>query len=458
MSYPYQHNPGSYPPQNVYNQHQGPYAVPPSPAADDYQPDQHYPPYSSTDFISPERDGGGIAGGRQPATYPPMSIGADGLDAESVKYGAGAFEKSHLPVTRGSIAAQMAAEGQIPKKEGLRMWRKDEHAGALTRGGRARCCGRVLCCTIILVILIIVGIVRPPDVSFNGIEAPSSGSEVSVTTGGFDLNVRLNVSIPLLSLCPRIVLLLIECRVRADRRHQPELSVSSSSVASPRWLSTGIPNSGSLAVFGANFDRIDATAYYPTKPNTAVGGGSLSNVDIKKYSNTTIHFPFAINYTTSYDSDLSVLKDIATKCGFLGNSPSDLTVNYKVQTKVKVIAVKISPTSLCVRRSVFLSRQAVDERLTFSSSASFACPLSESDLSSFLGSSSLSSLLGGSSSRLRERSARPSQHGIASDVEAWQVGHAAKRALAVVVKRGMEVAGKEWNAGRRYRIGTVRPN
>ncbi|GAA5930806.1 hypothetical protein JCM1841_000191 [Sporobolomyces salmonicolor] len=420
MSYPYQHNPGSYPPQNVYNQHQGPYAVPPSPAADDYQPDQHYPPYSSTDFISPERDGGGIAGGRQPATYPPMSIGADGLDAESVKYGAGAFEKSHLPVTRGSIAAQMAAEGQIPKKEGLRMWRKDEHAGALTRGGRARCCGRVLCCTIILVILIIVGIVaaffrefsfisrsrlnggtddaqspppvwvRPPDVSFNGIEAPSSGSEVSVTTGGFDLNVRLNIG-----------------------------------VINPNF-------------FGANFDRIDATAYYPTKPNTAVGGGSLSNVDIKKYSNTTIHFPFAINYTTSYDSDLSVLKDIATKCGFLGNSPSDLTVNYKVQTKVKVIAVKISPT--------------------FSSSASFACPLSESDLSSFLGSSSLSSLLGGSSSRLRERSARPSQHGIASDVEAWQVGHAAKRALAVVVKRGMEVAGKEWNAGRRYRIGTVRPN
>ncbi|GAA5868279.1 hypothetical protein JCM1840_005623 [Sporobolomyces johnsonii] len=395
MSYPYQHNPGSYPSQNLYNQHQGPYAAPPSPAADDYQPDQHYPPYSSTDFISPERDGGGIAGGRQPATYPPT--GAETIDTESVKYGPGAFEKSNLPVTRGSIAAQMAAEGQIPKKEGLRMWRKDEHAGALTRGGRARCCGRVLCCTIILVILIIVGIVaafflwvRPPDVSFNGIEAPSSGSEVSITSGGFDLNVRLNIG-----------------------------------VINPNF-------------FGANFDQIDATAYYPTKPDTAVGGGSLSNVDIKKYSNTTIHFPFAINYTTAYDPDLSVLKDIATKCGFLGNSSSDLTVNYKVQTTVKVIAVKISPT--------------------FSSTASFACPLSESDLSSFLGSSSLSSLLGGSSSRLRERSADPSPNRILSDVEARQVGYAAKRALAAVVKRGMEVAGQEWNAGRRYRIGTLRPN
>lgn len=57
------------------------------------------------------------------------------------------------------------------------MFRKDEHAGALTRGGRARCCGRVLCCSIILIILILVGIVaaffrtsssssRPPFVPF----------------------------------------------------------------------------------------------------------------------------------------------------------------------------------------------------------------------------------------------------------------------------------------------------
>lgn len=69
------------------------------------------------------------------------------------------YEKAVNPVTRGSIAAQMAAEGQIPKKEGLRMWRSDEHAGALMKGGRLRCCGRVCCCSIILVILILVSIV-----------------------------------------------------------------------------------------------------------------------------------------------------------------------------------------------------------------------------------------------------------------------------------------------------------
>ena len=130
------------------------------------QPD--YPPYTSSDFVSPHRDGVGLPGGRN-NQYPPQLNDYSTDDLESIKGGypspgagggiGSAVDKNGIPVTRGSIAAQMAAEGQIPKKEGLRMYRKDEHAGALTRGGRARCCGRVLCCTIMLVILILVGIV-----------------------------------------------------------------------------------------------------------------------------------------------------------------------------------------------------------------------------------------------------------------------------------------------------------
>jgi len=73
--------------------------------------------------------------------------------------------------------------------------------------------------------------------------------------------------------------------------------------------------------------------------------GSLKLTLLTLESSSTIHFPFSLNYTTSYDSDLSVLKDIATKCGFLGGgSKSDLKVNYKVQTKVKVVAISISPS------------------------------------------------------------------------------------------------------------------
>lgn len=59
---------------------------------------------------------------------------------------------------------------------------------------------------------------------------------------------------------------------------------------------------------------------------------------------STINFPFTINYTTSYDSDLSVLQDIAKRCGFLGGAEQQLKVNYKVKTEVRVIAVSIGPS------------------------------------------------------------------------------------------------------------------
>lgn len=116
---------GEYPRQNMYADPSRPYADPPSPAApEDYgHPDQYYnsapPPhhggayydnmpyqdqYSAGDFISPERDGRGIPGGRQ-TTYPPASSDPDLLDKED----AFAYEKPALqqPVTRGSIAAQV---------------------------------------------------------------------------------------------------------------------------------------------------------------------------------------------------------------------------------------------------------------------------------------------------------------------------------------------------------------
>ncbi|KAM0792277.1 hypothetical protein ACM66B_004968 [Microbotryomycetes sp. NB124-2] len=246
------------------------------------------------------------------------------------------YEKAVNPVTRGSIAAQMAAEGQIPKKEGLRLWRMDEHKGTFTRGGRGRCCGRVCCCALILALIVIVSIfaafflwVKPPSVSFNGIEASSIGDSVSVGSNGFNLNVKLNIG-----------------------------------VINPNF-------------FGASFSKVTATAFYPTKPNTAFGGGELEDVRIPKMSNNTIHFPFAVNYTTSYDSDGSVLQDIANKCGFTGSSASKIKINYKIALKMNVLSLKITPT--------------------FSSSASFDCPLSEDQIKSLLSSNGLSGLLNGRS-------------------------------------------------------------
>jgi len=104
--------------------------------------------------------------------------------------------------TRGSVAAQMAAAGEIPRKAGLRMWRSEEHEGTFTRGGRKRACGRCCCCTIIVAILVILGIVaafllwvRAPNVSFNGVAAPASGNIVEQQTNGFVLNFNLNIGV-----------------------------------------------------------------------------------------------------------------------------------------------------------------------------------------------------------------------------------------------------------------------
>lgn len=36
--------------------------------------------------------------------------------------------------------------------------------------------------------------VKPPDVQFRGINPPTSGNEVTVQTGGFVINVTLDVS------------------------------------------------------------------------------------------------------------------------------------------------------------------------------------------------------------------------------------------------------------------------
>ena len=55
----------------------------------------------------------------------------------------------------------------------------------------------------------------------------------------------------------------------------------------------------------------------------------------------TVHFPMQLNYTTDLDPSFSIITDIATKCGFLGSTTSQLTVNYKINLRVKVVVVTI---------------------------------------------------------------------------------------------------------------------
>ena len=112
---------------------------------------------------------------------------------------------------------------------------------------------------------------------------------------------------------------------------------------------------------------------------------------------------------------------------------------------------------------------------SFSSSASFDCPLTESDITGFLGSSGLSGLLNGGSSKLRERrrsflSLGEEEASAPTEQERLAMHLATRHALAKLVERGSGGGGggaeeeggvrrraeKMFVADRFMRIGTVR--
>lgn len=97
-------------------------------------------------------------------------------------------------------------------------------------------------------------------------------------------------------------------------------------------------------VFGANFQSIAATVFYSATPTVPFGGGNLTSVEIPKNSNSTIHFPFTVNYTLSTDENFATLNDIADRCGFTGGGKSDLKVLYTLRLVVRVIVVTITPS------------------------------------------------------------------------------------------------------------------
>ena len=80
--------------------------------------------------------------------------------------------------------------------------------------------------------------------------------------------------------------------------------------------------------FSATFKNISAAATYPVGNASNIGGGSLQNVKFGSHSNTQLLFPFAVTYTTAEDPSFVIAKDLATKCGLLGGSKSNIVVDY----------------------------------------------------------------------------------------------------------------------------------
>ena len=81
------------------------------------------------------------------------------------------------------------------------------------------------------------------------------------------------------------------------------------------------------------------------------------------------------SYTKAIDPNLLILQDIATKCGFIGDTKSNIQVNYDLALSVNLVIFRISPT--------------------LSSSNSFPCPLSQSDIQGLTRGTDLGRLLTG---------------------------------------------------------------
>jgi len=113
--------------------------------------------------------------------------------------------------------------------------------------------------------------------------------------------------------------------------------------------------------FSVAFKKIEADIFYPIN-NTAIGGGSQTDITFHSHSQTNFTFPFTISYKSSLDPNKEILTDIATKCGFIGGTKSQITVNYKITLGLRIVFFVISPV--------------------VSNSLSFDCPLSKSDISS----------------------------------------------------------------------------
>ncbi|EIN07222.1 hypothetical protein PUNSTDRAFT_53598 [Punctularia strigosozonata HHB-11173 SS5] len=222
----------------------------------------------------------------------------------------------------------------------IRTWRYEhQESNMWTAGSRGRCFGRFLCCSLMTFVFLLVSIVlalalwvRPPSVTIGQLSTITNGSAIQLSSDGLTVNLNVNIS-----------------------------------VDNPNFFSVA-------------FKKINVDLHYPIN-NTDVGGGSKKNIDFEAHSNKTFDFPISLEYTLADDPNSAILADLATKCGFIGGSKSDITVDYDITLGLRILFITVSPQ--------------------ISNSFSFACPLDESDLSGLLKDagidiSSLSSILGSS--------------------------------------------------------------
>jgi len=218
----------------------------------------------------------------------------------------------------------------VPKERStrnLRKYRYDSRGSLWTKGGRGRCICRFCCCTGLITLFLFVSIILSLVLWIRPPNVNFGNVAPSTSTGSA---IQLQSDGLTINLGVNI------------------------SVENPNY-------------FSVDFTKIEADIFYPIN-NTAIGTGSANNVHIASQSQTNFTFPFDVNYKTSSDPNNKILIDLATKCGILGTK-TDISVNYKITLGIKILFATIYPA--------------------ISNTFTFACPLTESDISGLLSSAGI---------------------------------------------------------------------
>ncbi|KAG9318698.1 hypothetical protein JVU11DRAFT_794 [Chiua virens] len=206
------------------------------------------------------------------------------------------------------------------RRRDLRNWRYEHHGGLWTKGGRGTCIGRFCCCTLMITVFLIVSILLP---------------------------------LALWTRPPNIVVGNVQVASNGS-----EIQVLSDGVQINLDIPIYVSNPN---YFSVSFSSIKADIYYPIN-NTLIGQGQENDITFHSHTNTNFTFPFSIAYTTTMASSAAIITDLLGKCGIGGSTASDITVDYDITLALRILFFTVSPT--------------------ISNSASFACPLSASDISS----------------------------------------------------------------------------
>ncbi|TFY64869.1 hypothetical protein EVJ58_g2336 [Rhodofomes roseus] len=265
------------------------------------------------------------------AAQPHRTYDQGGYNYDSGGYNQGGYTDDPSGVNKErdrSVFERDADEAYSNKPSGpktsrnMRRWRLEHSEGLWTRGGALATFGRFFCCTIMIAVFLIISIVlslvlwvRPPSILI-GTPSLNSSSPVSVQNSALVIGLDVNASV-----------------------HNPNY-------------------------FSVELTDLQLDLFYPIN-NTAVGGGSLKNVDFKTDETTNVTFPLDLKYNITGSSSTSVLVDLANKCGVIpGSSKSDITINYKATVGVRILAVSVKPT--------------------ISNSFTFECPIDSSELEQLL--------------------------------------------------------------------------